>query len=230
MNSLLQWSSLFNHSSFFCLEKDQELALPLAEMQSRLIVQNITNYHPNRQKEFLLGRVCASKAHELYFGSELLELPMDLDRSPVWPSGVVGSISHNQFWIGAAVAQSQNLLGIGIDLEIMGRVKLELSRYIRSAEDLKTHEVLNANEILTIIFSAKESLYKALYPTVKSFFGFETAALKEIDLVNGTFKIELISKISSHIGPALGPSGRFKFEGRFKIIGKNCLTVIEILK
>lgn len=98
------------------------------------------------------------------------------------------SISHNQFWVGSAVSKSKSLLGVGIDFEVIGRAKLELSRYIRSSEDLKTHQFLNENELLTLIFSAKESLYKALYPTAKCFFGFETAAINEIDVSNGTFK------------------------------------------
>lgn len=160
----------------------------------------------------------------MHFGTELLSIPISLNRSPDWPQEVIGSISHNQYWVGAAVSKSESLLGIGIDFEVMGRTKLELARYIRSSEDLKTHHSLNDNELLTLIFSAKESLYKALYPTAKCFFGFETAAVREIDISNGTFKIDLISKISS----SLGPSGRFHFEGRFKVIGKSCLTVLEI--
>lgn len=224
MNSNETWSSLFKHSSFFCLKKDEELSIPLKDLLSRLDYQNIENFHPNRQTEFLLGRICASKAHEIHFGAELLSLPINSNRSPDWPEEVIGSITHNQIWVGATVSKSKSLLGVGIDFEVMGRTKLELARYIRSAEDLKAHQSLNDNELLTIIFSAKESLYKALYPTVKSFFGFEAAAVREIDVSNGTFKIDLISQISS----LLGPSGRFQFEGRFKVVGSSCLTVLEI--
>jgi enterobactin synthetase component D len=126
--------------------------------------------------------------------------------------------------VGAAVSKNSSLLGVGIDFEVIGRAKLELARYIRSAEDLKTHQTLSDKDLLTLIFSAKESLYKALYPSAKRFFGFETAALREIDAFTGAFKIDLITQITS----SLGPSGRFQFEGRFKIIGNNCLTVLEV--
>ena len=221
MNS---FSSLFLHSSFFCLAKDKEQPAPIVDLQKRLQYCNIENFHPNRQTEFLLGRVCASKAYELHFGSELLTLPTSVDRSPVWPKEVIGSISHSQNWVGAAVSSNQTLLGIGIDFEVIGRAKLALSRYIRSSKDLNTHHLLSSNELLTLIFSAKESLYKALYPQVKSFFGFEAAAVTDIDMAKGIFQIELIKDIS----PFYGPGRRFHFEGRFIIVEGNCLTVLEI--
>ena len=224
MNS---FSSLFLQSSFFCLPKDKVQSASLLDLQNRLQNHDIDNFHPSRKKEFLLGRVCASKAYELYFGSELLTLPTAADRSPVWPKEVIGSITHNQNWVGAAVSSSQKLLGIGIDLEVIGRAKLELSRYIRSSKDLLTHQSLNSNELLTLIFSAKESLYKALYPHVKCFFGFEAAAVTNIDMAKGIFQIVLVKDISPLYGPS-GPNGRFQFEGRFIIVEGNCLTVLEI--
>ena len=224
MNSSETWSSLFNHSSFFCLLKNEKRTLSEDDILSRLNYPQIDNFHPDRKNEFLLGRLCASKAHQIRSGEELLSLPINLNRSPEWPTEVIGSITHNQYWVGAAVSESKSLLGIGIDFEVLGRTKMALGRYIRSTEDLKTHQSLNECELLTIIFSAKESLYKALYPTAKCYFGFDAAAVREINLSSGIFKIDLISEIA----PLLGPTGKFHFEGRLKIIGKNCLTVLEI--
>lgn len=226
MNLQNNWSSLFLNSSFFCLKKDDELNPYLKDLYARLHYQNIENYHPRRKNEFLLGRVCASKAYEMRFGSELIFLPIGENRSPLWPNEVVGSISHNQFWVGAAVSNTPSLLGVGIDFEVMGRTKSELSRHIRTKEDLREHTFFSETELLTIIFSAKESLYKALYPTVKNFFGFDAAAVRKIDEELGTFAIDLVSKIS----PDFGPSERFQFEGRFEVIEKTCLTVLEISK
>lgn len=226
MNSNLfdTWSSLFNHSSFYCLDKNSDLDPSLEILNSRFTYPEILKAHPNRKKDFLLGRLCASKAFEIHYGTELLSLPMSADRSPLWPSEVIGSISHNQFMVGAAVSSCKNLLGLGIDIEVMGRTKLELARYIRSKEDIQAHKIFNERDLLTFIFSAKEALYKALYPTAKCFFGFETAAIKEINHFNKTFRIDLISNISKD----LGPENRFQFEGRFDILGKNILSVLEI--
>jgi 4'-phosphopantetheinyl transferase EntD len=116
MNWTEDWSSIFNSSSFFCLKKDEEMGPTLKDLLSRLeLLHKIENFHPKRRDEFLLGRLCASLAHEIHLGSELLLLPRSSDRSPLWPLGVIGSITHNQFWVGAAVSQSKILLGVGID-------------------------------------------------------------------------------------------------------------------
>lgn len=220
-----QWSKLFSRSSFFAINKEEDLAPDLKNLQSKIIYDPAVNgFHPNRKNEFLLGRVCASKAYENCTGRELLSLPANKDRSAEWPSDVVGTISHNQDWVGAAVAKKTELLGLGMDFEVMGRTKMELSSHIRSSEDMLKHPKLSDEELLTIIFSSKESLYKALYPSVKKFFGFEDAALREIDLDNGLFKIDLITDLTLNFGP----NSRESFQGRFTVTNKTCLTILEI--
>lgn len=228
MNSFQAWSSLFSHSSFCYFNKNDDLDINDRTKFSNLIknYNGIDNFHEKRKHEFLLGRLCASKAHQAHFGKDLISIPMNINRAPIWPSEVIGSITHNEFLVGAAVSDREILLGLGIDFEVLGRTKIELSRYIRSPMDIKDHKGFTQQELLTIIFSAKESLYKALYPSVNSFFGFEVAALKEINIANGSFKINLISNISTHFGP----NSRYEFNGRFQVHENNCLTVIEVLK
>jgi enterobactin synthetase component D len=219
------WSKLFLKSSFFGIHKTEDLSADLKSEQSKILYdKSFDNFHPNRKEEFLLGRLCASKAHELCTGKKLLELKAYEDRAPAWPSDVVGSISHNQYWVGSAVAKKSELLGVGIDFEVMGRTKIELARQIKNGKDLTTHPDFSAEELLTLIFSCKESLYKALYPSVKKFFGFEAAAVREVNLDQQTFMIELITQLSSDFSP----NKRATFEGRFAIDQNSCLTVIEI--
>ena len=117
------------------------------------------------------------------------------------------------------------MLGLGIDLEGMGRAKTELTRYITSDKDLKAHNDFSQEELLTLIFSAKESLYKALYPSVKKFFGFEAAAVKKIDSQNKEFTIELLT----HLSDVFTPGQRSLFTGRYEHDHQTCLTAIEIL-
>lgn len=225
MNQSEIWSKLFTKSSFFALSKEEDLSADLKDYQSKILyTAAVDTFHPKRKSEFLLGRLCASKAHELCTGRELLSLPVNKDRSPEWPSDVVGSISHNQFLVGAAVAHSADLLGVGIDFEVMGRTKLELAKQIRSPGDLKKHPKLSDEELLTIIFSCKETLYKALYPTVKVFFGFEDAALRELDLEHGTFKIDLLTELSLKFGP----NSHQSFTGHLALQNETCLTALEI--
>ena len=225
MEAHTQWLNLFKKSSFFCLNKEEELDGELKTLQSKIHYdQAVDGFHPNRKQEFLLGRVCASKAYELCTGESLLKLTPNKDRSPAWPPTVVGTISHNQYWVGAAVAKKSKLLGIGMDFEVMGRTKISLSSQIRSPGDIKSLGSFSEEELLTLIFSCKESLYKALHPNVKIFFGFEDAAVTRINLETHTFEITLLTQI----GPNFGPSGRSRFEGRFTIFNDSCLTVLEI--
>jgi enterobactin synthetase component D len=225
MNTTETWSKLFAKSSFFSINKKEDLDFELENIQSKIIYdKKVDGFHPNRKSEFLLGRVCASKAFELCTGQELLSLPVNVDRSPEWPTNVVGTISHNQYWVGAAVAKSTDLTGLGMDFEVLGRTKLELAKQIRTPHDILKHPKLTDEELLTVIFSCKESLYKALYPSVKKFFGFEDAAVLEIDLDNGVFKIELLTQLSLKFGI----SSHKSFTGGIALDDKNCLTVLEV--
>jgi enterobactin synthetase component D len=217
--------NLFNHSSFFALKRDEELNREQREIFSQLVFpDSISLHHPNRKEEFKLGRLCASLAHLKLKGETLNVIPVGTKREPIFPSTVVGSISHTKEWIGAVVADSNKLVGVGLDFENMGRAKKELSRYISTDSDVTKVDGMSEEEVLTLIFSAKESLYKALYPSVKIFFGFDSAAVTKIDTQSKTFTIELLTQLSSHFGP----NGRFSFTGRFCCDSQICLTAIEV--
>lgn len=221
MAQVLEWNNLFEKSQFACVDKTQDVSMYLSEAHFK---NPLESAHPERQKEFILGRVCASKAFYEITKEELLELVSNPDRSPAWPSSVVGSISHNKQWVGAAVAKADELIGLGIDFETIGRAKPEISSHIKTDRDLKNHPDLSEEELLTLIFSSKESLYKALYPIIKKFFGFQDAAVKEINVKRGSFVIVLLTDLSD----SFGPTTRHEFHGRFAVYAETCLTVLEI--
>ncbi len=227
MNELSNCLSLFEKSFFFALKKDEKLNTDLEQLQAKIIYSDVVNsFHPKRKNEFILGRICASKAYASCMnGTELLSLPSNKDRSPCWPLGIIGSITHDQLWVGAAVAKNSDLLAIGIDLEMKGRTKLRLASHIRGPADMLSHPQLSDEELLTLIFSCKESLYKALYPSVKKYFGFKDAALRSIDLQRGVFTIDLLTSLNENFGP----SSRHSFNGRFMMNDQTCLTVLEII-
>jgi enterobactin synthetase component D len=164
----------------------------------------------------------AAKAH---LGHDLLDIPVAEDgRAPSWPSNVVGSITHSRHLVAAAISDTKLLIGLGIDLEEKDRVKIELAKNILSVQDLKIAPGLSERELLTLIFSAKESLYKALYPLVKKYFGFDKAAVTKIDLENKVFIIELLDVLSADFNP----KKRFRFAGKFAFLNQHILTVLEI--
>ncbi len=217
---------LFRHSVFHALKRETVLPPESEKILSTLqFPEKINTFHPARTQEFQLGRLCAYEAYYKLTGKELYSLPSGDNREPLWPADVVGSISHTHEWIAAAVARSNVVLGLGIDLEGMGRAKSDLSRYITNEYDLSTHPDFSSEELLTIIFSAKESLYKALFPSVNKFFGFEAAAVTDIDSQNKSFTIRLLMPLTS----VFTPGQRSLFTGRYERDHQTCLTAIEIL-
>ncbi|WP_370222668.1 4'-phosphopantetheinyl transferase family protein [Pararhodobacter marinus] len=116
-----------------------------------------------RRAEFAAGRQAARQA----MGRDVA-IPMAIDRSPVWPEGVTGSISHAGGWAMAAVGEGT----IGLDLE----VDADLPEDIRDTVLLPQERDLDPR-LARVVFSAKEAAYKAQYPRSRALFGFETLAI-----------------------------------------------------
>lgn len=133
-----------------------------------------------RRAEFLAGRYAAQQAlREL--GIEELPARND-DGSPRWPSDVVGSITHGAGRALCVVARRSELRAIGIDAEALlsQDSKVELRHRICTPQELAqlgTLLSLPEHELVSLAFSAKESLYKCLYPEVGRFMDFRAASV-----------------------------------------------------
>jgi 4'-phosphopantetheinyl transferase EntD len=129
---------------------------------------------PKRVKEFAAGRQCARRALA-EFGIPHGPLQVAADRRPVWPAGVVGSITHTEGFCAAAVAEECRFAALGIDSESARAVKPELRNAIcRPAEIawLETLPQADRTAAATLIFSAKEAFYKCQYPLTEQFLWF----------------------------------------------------------
>ena len=133
----------------------------------------------SRRREFSHGRAAARSAlHRL--GVPPGPIPRDAQRVPVWPEGFVGSITHCDGFIAAAVAPTSRVLGLGIDAECIGRVDHELTRSICTPTEEARLMGFNQTAKLdwrTLVFSAKESFYKAWYPSTRTPLGFTEVEL-----------------------------------------------------
>lgn len=130
---------------------------------------------PRRRAEYQAGRVAAGRAVAQVIGR--IEPPrMGPHRAPLWPDGVVGSISHSNGQAVAIAGSTDQYRGLGVDLEqVLGDrdATLIAPQVLRPAEQRAGPNLLR----LTTIFSAKESLFKALYPIVQRMFWFHDAAV-----------------------------------------------------
>jgi enterobactin synthetase component D len=115
---------------------------------------------PKRRSEFLVGRVCVALALR---EAGLPETLARAGRAPVWPKGAAGSISHTDARVVATVSCDHANLGVDCE-DIMGdRQARELQAMILTpAEAALRPDAMPFAAFLTLIFSAKEALYKAL--------------------------------------------------------------------
>jgi len=119
---------------------------------------------PRRKIEFAAGRYCARQALAL-LGHATEYLEMGRNRAPVWPEGLVGSITHTRDLCAAAVAERKAVLGLGIDVEMLGRIDESLTSLIVTDAELRaitTASLQSCPDWRTIVFSAKESVLKCV--------------------------------------------------------------------
>jgi 4'-phosphopantetheinyl transferase EntD len=134
---------------------------------------------PKRKQEFIAGRLCVRKALAK-IGITLFPVLMGNDRAPVWPPGVVGSISHSEGYCGVAIAQKPNIESIGLDVEYVGQVKRDIWKHFCNQQELSWINSLPINDqqkIAALIFSAKECLYKCQYPISKRWLNFHDVTI-----------------------------------------------------
>lgn len=188
--------------------------------------ESLTGAVSKRKSEFVAGRYLARKAL-MALGANTTSVGIGAHREPLWPHSFIGSISHSKEFAVCAVANQNNVKRIGIDVEnfidvkvardIVQNVLIE-SEYKLVGNFINPHPVL-----LTLIFSAKESLFKALYPEVGCYFDFHVAQTKIVNYQTGKFILELVQELA----PAL-PIGT-RFEGEFEIDLNKVITIIKCL-
>jgi len=178
-----------------------------------------------RRREFVTARACAREALG-QLGLAAQAVPSGARGEPLWPQGIVGSITHCEGYRACALARSTDLLTIGVDAEpnqplpdgVLGDVALAEEReWIRSLAG-------EAPEVSwdRLLFSAKESVYKAWFPLAQRWLGFEDASL-QVDRGSGTFSARLLVP-----GPRLGEHELRGFRGRWQVADGLVLTAIAI--
>ncbi|MET0399062.1 MAG: 4'-phosphopantetheinyl transferase superfamily protein [Longimicrobiaceae bacterium] len=126
-----------------------------------------------RTREFSTGRLCA-RAAMAALGVPPHPVPVGPQREPVWPDGLVGTISHGGELCLAAVARKDHLLGLGIDLEVGDPLDPEVRGLICTPDELRGASAWAGAGVdpHKLVFSAKEALYKVLFPRARRFIDF----------------------------------------------------------
>ena len=177
-----------------------------------------------RRREYSLSRVCARQAlATLHVASvPILSGP---HREPLWPAGIVGSITHCKGYCAVAVARRDRFETIGIDAEIHAELPQDVLGTIALQEEIELIRALPATETRwdRLLFSAKESIYKAWYPVTHSWLGFKDA-LVTIDPESRAFHAHLLIPAPIHAGHSLSIlQGRYIVENGL-VITSVCLA------
>lgn len=163
------------HTTSYCDSRFQDFAVAFPKALNKAL--------PKRKAEYLAGRFLAGQLLQAKGASS--HLGTGQHRSPDWPDNIVGSITHTDSLAICVVAWASELLSVGIDAEpIMTQTVIEsVAQNVMNGQEsaLISSCGLAADLAFTLLFSAKESLFKALYPFVRAYFDFDAARLVGFD-------------------------------------------------
>ena len=193
--------------------------LVISNYTHKLLGSEITKAEPMRslrKNAFTSGRYAAHLAQN-ELGLEPSEIPA-LGRRPIWPVGQVGAITHSTKYAAAIV--SEDLFSVGLDVERLGRIKEKLYHKLFTAAELDAINQMAGSEMESVIFSAKESIFKAIYSIVQRYVNFQ-----EVELV---LKPENSSFSVNYIGKNMASLQNLETIGYWSVFKDHVLTVVEI--
>ncbi len=160
-----------------------------------------------RQAQFLAGRIAARYAlNTIKLKQDKTYIGIGTHREPIWPDGIAGSISHYKN-IAFAIAKQQKTGGLGLDIQTIfdDRQTHKIIKLILSPSDQVLFETgisgLSGNQLATLIFSAKESFFKAVFKQVGDYFDFNVVSIKSLDVQAGLITLSSDIDLSETIKP-----------------------------
>jgi 4'-phosphopantetheinyl transferase EntD len=203
----------------FALESTSDL--PLADLFPEEAAL-IGAFAERRRREFATTRCLARRALASLGVPPVAVLP-GVGRAPVWPGGVVGSITHCDGYRAVAVASARVIAAIGIDAEhhatlpdgVLERVSLENERkWIGHQSDGVCWD--------RVLFSAKESVFKAWFPLTQQWIGFESVAIGFEPATTGFHAHFLVDP------PMVDGATVPAFTGRYAVVDGRVLTSVVV--
>lgn len=183
---------------------------------------------PARRREYSAGRAAARKALAKA-GGTVGPIIADPDRSPRWPSGFCGSITHCEGFCSAVVARSDDASGLGFDAEEAKPLGTDLHHLVCRPNDIdhfRTLPRIDGVDWPKLAFSAKESFYKCYYPSTHSFLSFRDVSVifsvKTENSKEGGFSIALENKVKPM------PRHAADFVGRWIADGERVYTGVTL--
>ena len=194
-----------------CVQRLVDDAAPVGLREEEALIANAS---ASRKNEFRSGRWCA---HEALKSLRIKQAPIlkSEERAPIWPEGIVGSITHTKDYCAAAVARKKDIQSIGLDVELKDRLKPHLWRLTLTEQEqdfIRGENFQDPISVATLYFSIKEAFYKFQYPQTHTWLGFLDAQVV-LDFSTNKFNIQVISSKSEKSFLDEIYSGGFEFFG-----------------
>jgi enterobactin synthetase component D len=171
---------------------------------------------PKRRVEYCAGRFCAREALRICSAPDANTLVGSGPHGePLWPSGIVGTITHTHEFASAAVALTRDARAIGLDAERTTELSAEVLDYIALPAEIETLALasrMSAESVASVVFSAKETLFKCLYAEVGRYFDFRDALVDSLDAASGRFNVRLLVPLTPRLVAGASFAGRFALE------------------
>lgn len=168
-----------------------------------------------RQMEYCAGRYCAREALRTAGCKEAdATILSGAKGEPCWPPGMVGAITHSRGFASAAVAHASDARALGLDAEpvLTDDVADLILTQIASREEVAA--LVRATQwstasVLTVVFSAKETVYKCFFPEVRRYFDFRDAVVVALDTQENSFEVRLLVTLTPRLPEGTLLAGRF---------------------
>ena len=206
---------LFSSSVAIAETRNTNIDAAFLSPAERTYLENVSQ---NRKREFIAGRFCAHEAMMLA-SMPPENIHIGGKGEPIWPSNIVGSITHSHGYAAAAVARKSDIISVGLDAEIDEPLSSKALQRISNHQEEEWAKTVGGALVQhpgKVLFSAKEATYKAWYPITHEWLGFKEAHINFHDQGN-SFTVQIQKN-----GPIR------EMHGKYAIRKDVILTAIEV--
>ncbi len=176
---------------------------------------------PRRRAEFATGRILARDCLA-QISETPVAIPVGMRRQPAWPDHLTGSITHIGDLCAVALAPLSSCRSIGLDLAICADVDARISeRTSTSAELERNGSDVPGNCLHACLFSIRESIFKAYYPSTASELDFADVTL-DLNGSTGQFVADIINDERPDL------FGQRRISGHFAVFDGYAITIVVV--
>lgn len=190
-------------------------------------LRSISHCSEKRIQDFTRGRACARRALTELGIHDFSLLPGER-REPLWPSEVIGSITHTTGFAAAVVGLRSRIQALGVDCEVISSLSDDLWESICTPAEqayLASLPQAQAQQWAALIFAAKEAFYKCQFPVSREWVGFEAVT---IEAFAGQFRVvpQIRLPVASEWVASL--VGRYEFRECWVIAGVTAVICLPV--